>query len=104
MMTQQRSKLFLLLPVLFFACSMYSQANLPYQNPPLPTDQRVEDLLDRMTLEEKFWQMFMIPGDLSDGKEKYRHGIFGFQVALKASNLRPPVNCWNTVPPDRQRR
>jgi beta-glucosidase len=25
-----------------------------------------------MTLEEKFWQMFMIPGDLSDGKEKYR--------------------------------
>jgi beta-glucosidase len=83
MMTQQRSKLFLLLPVLFFACSMYSQANLPYQNATLPTDQRVEDLLRRMTLEEKFWQLFMIPGDLSDGKEKYRHGIFGFQVAAK---------------------
>ncbi|MCB9286938.1 MAG: glycoside hydrolase family 3 C-terminal domain-containing protein [Lewinellaceae bacterium] len=36
-----------------------------------------------MTLEEKFWQMFMIPGDLSDGKERYRNGIFGFQVAAK---------------------
>ncbi|MEL6538551.1 MAG: glycoside hydrolase family 3 N-terminal domain-containing protein [Bacteroidota bacterium] len=36
-----------------------------------------------MTLEEKFWQLFMIPGDLSDGKEKYKHGIFGLQVATK---------------------
>lgn len=33
-----------------------------------------------MTNEEKFWQLFMIPGDLSDGKEKYKNGIFGLQV------------------------
>lgn len=57
------------------------QQPLPYQNPDLPIEARVDDLLGRMTLEEKFWQMFMIPGDLSDGKERYRHGIFGFQVA-----------------------
>ena len=55
--------------------------DLPYQNPGLPVEKRVDDLLNRMTLKEKFWQMFMIPGDLSNGKEKYKHGIFGFQVA-----------------------
>jgi len=36
---------------------------LPYKNPALPIDERVRDLLSRMTPEEKFWQMFMIPGD-----------------------------------------
>lgn len=31
----------------------YSQNNLPYTNPKLPVEKRVEDLLSRMTLEEK---------------------------------------------------
>ncbi|MGQ1784565.1 glycoside hydrolase family 3 N-terminal domain-containing protein [Saccharicrinis sp. GN24d3] len=55
----------------------------PYQTPKLPLEERVEDLLSRMTLEEKFWQMFMIPGDLSDDMSKYKNGCFGFQVASK---------------------
>ncbi|WP_232829216.1 glycoside hydrolase family 3 N-terminal domain-containing protein [Aureibaculum luteum] len=55
----------------------------PYKNSKLSVEERVSDLLSRMTLEEKFWQMFMIPGDLSDGKEKYKHGVFGFQVSSK---------------------
>lgn len=63
--------------------SLSGAKKFPYQNADLPVEERVNDLLGRMTLEEKFWQMFMIPGDLSDGKEKYRHGIFGFQVASK---------------------
>ena len=29
----------------------------PYQNPQLPVEERVEDLLSRMSLEEKFVQM-----------------------------------------------
>lgn len=50
-----------------------------YKNPALPVEARVNDLLGRMSLEEKFGQLFMVAGDLSDGKEKFRHGIFGLQ-------------------------
>ena len=57
----------------------------PYKNPKLTVDERVKDLLQRMTIEEKFWQLFMIPGDLDGGKEKYKNGIFGFQVSTKGS-------------------
>lgn len=57
----------------------------PYRNPDLPVEERVQDLLDRMTMEEKFWQLFMIPGDLSDADaDRYRHGIFGFQISTVA--------------------
>jgi len=59
---------------------------LKYKNPDIQIEVRVNDLLTRMTLEEKFWQLFMIPGDLSDGKEKYKHGIFGFQIATKGTS------------------
>ena len=61
------------------------QSVLPYKNPKLPIEERVKDLIARMTPEEKFWQLFMIPGDLSDGKEKYKNGIFGFQVSAKGN-------------------
>ncbi len=42
-------------------------------------------MLARMTPEEKFWQLFMIPGDMSDGKDNYKNGIFGFQVSAKGN-------------------
>ena len=61
------------------------QSGLPYKNAKLPIEERVKDLIARMTPEEKFWQLFMIPGDLSDGKEKYKNGIFGFQVSAKGN-------------------
>jgi beta-glucosidase len=53
---------------------------LPYQRADLPIDARVRDLLGRMTLEEKFWQLFMIPGDLDTPANDYSHGIFGLQI------------------------
>lgn len=34
-----------------------------------------------MTIEEKFWQTYMMPGDLDKGKDRFSHGIFGFQVS-----------------------
>jgi beta-glucosidase len=52
----------------------------PYRNASLPIEQRVADLLGRMTLEEKFWQLFMIPGDLDDPAHDYSKGIFGLQI------------------------
>lgn len=60
----------------------FSQTVLPYKNPKLSVDERVKDLLQRMTPEEKFWQLFMIPGDLDNvDSNQYKHGIFGFQVS-----------------------
>jgi|JI10StandDraft_1071094.scaffolds.fasta_scaffold00117_13 beta-glucosidase len=46
-------------PILLFALGLASlaAAPLPYENPALPVAQRVEDLLGRMTLEEKVGQM-----------------------------------------------
>lgn len=56
-----------------------------YKDPKQSVEVRVKDLLGRMTPEEKFWQCFMIPGDLDQAaKGQYHHGIFGFQVS--ASN------------------
>lgn len=43
--------------------------NLPYRNPKLPTEERIADLLGRMTLEEKVGQMMQLDarsGDLDD--------------------------------------
>lgn len=54
---------------------------LPYKDPRLSTDARVRDLLPRMTLEEKFWQLYMIPGDLDDKAHDYSHGVFGLQIS-----------------------
>lgn len=53
----------------------------PYKNPALPVETRVQDLLARMTLEEKFWQVFMIPGSLDDPSHDYSNGIFGLQIS-----------------------
>jgi beta-glucosidase len=57
----------------------------PYQNASLPTDERVRDLLGRMTLEEKFWQLFMLPGDLDNSANDYSHGVFGLQIGTARS-------------------
>lgn len=53
---------------------------LPYRDPGLSIDRRVDDLLARMTPEEKFGQLFMAPGDLDHGSEGLANGIFGLQV------------------------
>ncbi|MEI7725917.1 MAG: glycoside hydrolase family 3 N-terminal domain-containing protein, partial [Bacteroidota bacterium] len=74
--------LLLTIPLIY---QSYSQ-NIPaYKNPSLPVEIRVNDLLVRMTPEEKFMQMFMIPGDLSIGKDKLKPGIFGLQVSAKGA-------------------
>ena len=80
---------YILTNILFFIFldQVNAQPTLLYKNPALPIEQRVNDLLQRMTIEEKFWQMFMIPGDLDHAKaNQYRHGIFGFQVNAETTD------------------
>ncbi len=76
-------KFTIILIAALFITPVFSQ-NLPYKNTKLSIEKRVEDLLSRMTQEEKFWQLYMIPGDLSEGKEKFKNGIFGLQLNTKA--------------------
>jgi beta-glucosidase len=79
---QQITKYYWALFVIIFLCTnAYAQTLLPYKNTKLPVAERVKDLLKRMTPEEKFWQLFMIPGDLGADPAKYKNGIFGFQVS-----------------------
>ena len=51
----------------------------PYRDPSLPVDARVSDLLGRMTVEEKFWQLYMIPGGRENPRHDYARGVFGLQ-------------------------
>jgi beta-glucosidase len=66
--------------MIFLLHASFLEAQVLYKNSSLPVDTRVQDLISRMTIEEKFWQLFMIPGDLDGGKEKFKNGIFGLQV------------------------
>lgn len=70
--------------ILLFAFGVTNQLSAQvvpnYKRPDLPIEARVKDLLQRMTPEEKFWQLFMIPGDLGNNPGRYKNGIFGFQV------------------------
>lgn len=72
----------IIISLLFFACGR-NENRAPYKNPDLAIEKRVDDLLSRMTPEEKFWQMFMIPGNLEPDMAKYKNGIFGLQVSAK---------------------
>jgi beta-glucosidase len=66
---------------LFLSQTLFAQ-NIPaYKNAHIPISERVQDLLSRMTPEEKFWQLFMIPGEIKDLQDtSYENGLFGFQV------------------------
>ncbi len=67
--------------LLLCVCAAAAQVNAQaYKNRGLPAEARVRDLLGRMTVEEKFWQLWMVPGDLDSGSTVYRHGVFGLQV------------------------
>ncbi len=77
---KQQVAFFVLL--MFFYQSLTAQNKFSYKDSTLSTDVRVKDLLSHMTPEEKFWQLFMIPGDLDNATDSmYKKGIFGLQVS-----------------------
>ena len=70
----------------------------PYRDARLRIDDRVRDLLGRMTLDEKFWQLFMIPGDLDEPSHDYSNGIFGLQIsAAKTGGARAHAERINAI-------
>lgn len=93
-----------LIYLLFLSFGVAAQSQKPpYKNPDLPVEQRVNDLLGRMTVEEKFWQLFMIPSStdvLTTPADKlaYKNGIFGFQLsaASQGGNTAAQMLSYNT--------
>jgi beta-glucosidase len=81
-MTMHRARRVAVLTLLTCAAAprIHAQA---YKNRALPVEARVRDLLGRMTLEEKFWQLWMVPGDLDSGSAVYKHGVYGLQVRAR---------------------
>ncbi|HEX9564630.1 MAG TPA: glycoside hydrolase family 3 protein, partial [Gemmatimonadaceae bacterium] len=72
-----------------------AQSPLPFRDPQLPVGTRVRDLLGRMTLQEKFWQLYMTPGSRENPAHDYSNGSFGLQVRLPdeatPTTATPPV-------------
>ncbi len=80
-------KRFLTACLLFLSLQLtIAQSVLPYKNPKLPIEKRVEDLVSRMTLEEKFFQMYMLPFGSGDSLDWYKHGVFGLQFSSSAKS------------------
>ena len=64
----------------------------PYRDPGIGLAGRVADLLGRMTLEEKFWQLYMSPGDLDNPTHDYSHGAFGLQIGMPSAPIAAGTN------------
>jgi len=69
------------------SAGLRAQVLLPYQDADRPVAERVHDLLGRMTLREKFWQLYMSPGSLDDTAHDYSSGAFGLQVSMPQGAL-----------------
>lgn len=66
---------------------LHAQELLLYQDASRPVAERVQDLLSRMTIREKFWQLYMSPGSVDDPSHDYSSGAFGLQVSLPPDAL-----------------
>jgi beta-glucosidase len=88
----------LLLTVLAAGLAASRQAPPPYRNSRLSVDARVKDLLSRMTLEEKFWQLYMSPGSLDDSAHDYSKGSFGLQIGVGRDGERPSTDAASSDP------
>jgi beta-glucosidase len=93
--THQLIRIFLSSIVLSFLVIATATAQ-SYKDSRLPVDVRVNDLLSRITLEEKFWQLFMLAGSLDGGVQRYRDGAFGFQIGTFCDSL-DAVTCINNI-------
>lgn len=58
-----------------------------YRDPAAPVEQRIQDLLSRMTLEEKSWQLFMLAGEFQGDPGRFTRGLCGLQTAALPDSL-----------------
>ncbi len=80
-----KSLIVFFLLILFLNIGFSQQLNVPpYKDSTLTVAERTRDLLSRMTLEEKFWQLFMVYEDLNKDKSRYHQGVFGFEAGKSA--------------------
>ena len=61
-------------------CFQSNAQVLPYKDYRLSVEDRVKDLLSRMTEEEKFYQVFMVAHNGEFNSNDYKNGIFGIQL------------------------
>jgi beta-glucosidase len=72
------------IPLLLAVLALPVGAQAPaYRDARLPTAARAQDLLRRMTIAEKFGQLYMLPGDLAPDSARFRDGLFGLQIAAR---------------------
>ena len=73
---------FLIITLLGVCLSVNAQI---YKDSTASTEARVQDLIKRMTPEEKFWQLFMLAEDWKKDKSRYVDGAFGFEGGVSAN-------------------
>ncbi len=66
--------------LVFFVLFCFQIKAQIYKDSLSSVEARVRNLLELMTPEEKFRQLFMIPGDMGKDTAVYRSGLFGFEI------------------------
>ncbi len=87
-MKSRYSKTVFFILLLILGTQVHAQV---YRDSSSSIDTRVQDLLSRMTPEEKFWQLFMIAGDFNGDESRYSDGLFGLQVAAATKDIDPII-------------
>lgn len=91
-------KRYFLALLLLICLNSFAQLIPAYKNSKLSPDVRAKDLLSRMTPEEKFWQLFMCPGDTTVLLDTFtRYGIFGLQVSASSQGGGGQMLNYNTT-------
>ncbi len=66
----------------------------PWMDSRIAAAKRAQLLLARMNLDEKFWQLFMIPGDPVRDTAAFAHGAYGVQLLDLRGEAHPVESRW----------